>query len=219
MSGRDRPDATAADPFAGGTDAAEPSAAAGGAATEPSAAAAPVAQLSAAPPAGGSAAGATTDRGRSARDDDAEAGAPAVPTFAQLAVYFAVGLLFGIVLIKSEVVSWFRIQEMFRFQAFHMYGVMGSALLVAGPAVAMIERRGLHSATGEPIRIPPKAWGGGTRYVAGGLLFGVGWALVGACPGPMFALIGAGAEVVALALLGALAGAWTYGLLRPRLPH
>ncbi len=145
--------------------------------------------------------------------------APAAPSLAQLAVYFAVGLLFGIVLIKSEVVSWFRIQEMFRFQAFHMYGIMGSALLVAAPTVALIERTGLRAATGEPIRIPPKVWGRGARYIVGGLLFGVGWALVGACPGPMFALIGAGAEVLALALLGALVGAWSYGLLRTRLPH
>lgn len=144
---------------------------------------------------------------------------PAPPTIAQLAVYLALGVVFGVILIKSEVVSWFRIQEMFRFQAFHMYGVIGSALLVAAPAVGLIERSGLRSATGEPIRLAPKALGTGIRYAAGGLLFGVGWALVGACPGPMFALIGAGAEVVAVALLSALAGAWAYGWLRPRLPH
>jgi hypothetical protein len=141
------------------------------------------------------------------------------PTAAQLGVYLALGVVFGVVLIKSEVVSWFRIQEMFRFQAFHMYGVLGSALLVASPAVALIERSGLRSATGERIAVPPKALGRGIRYAAGGLLFGVGWALVGACPGPMFALIGAGAEVVAVALLGALVGAWSYGAARPRLPH
>jgi uncharacterized membrane protein YedE/YeeE len=144
---------------------------------------------------------------------------PPPPTLFQLAAYLLLGTVFGVVLIKSEVVSWFRIQEMFRFQAIHMYGVMGSALLVAVPAVALIERSGLRSATGEPITLVPKHLGSGTRYALGGILFGVGWALVGACPGPMFALIGAGAEVVAVALLGAIVGAWTYGALRPRLPH
>ncbi len=108
---------------------------------------------------------------------------------------------------------------MFRFQAVHMYGVIGTALLVAAPAVALIERSGLRSRTGEPIVLPPKRLGRGVRYVAGGLSFGVGWALVGACPGPMFALVGAGVEAIGVALASAIVGAWTYGTLRPRLPH
>jgi uncharacterized membrane protein YedE/YeeE len=144
---------------------------------------------------------------------------PAVPTAVQLGVYLLLGVAFGIVLIKSEVVSWFRIQEMFRFQAFHMYGVMGSALAVAAPAVALLERAGLRSVTGERIAVRPKALGSGARYAIGGLSFGVGWGLVGLCPGPMLALIGAGHRVVIVALLAALVGAWSYGALRPHLPH
>lgn len=167
----------------------------------------------------GDAHGPADDRSGSAHHPGGHPEAPPPPTPFQLAVYLLLGSAFGVVLIKSEVVSWFRIQEMFRFQAIHMYGVMGSALLVAAPAVALIERSGLRSATGEPITLVPKHLGSGARYALGGLLFGVGWGLVGACPGPMFALIGAGAEVVAVALLGAIVGAWTYGALRPRLPH
>ena len=108
--------------------------------------------------------------------------------------YFALGCLFGIVLIKSEVVSWFRIQEMFRFQSFHMYGVIISAVVVAGLSIALLKLAGVPTLAGEAISIPPRTLGKGYRYWIGGTLFGVGWALTGACPGPLFALTGAGHE-------------------------
>lgn len=133
--------------------------------------------------------------------------------------YFALGGLFGIVLIKSEVVSWFRIQEMFRFQAFHMYGVIISAIAVAGLSIALLRLAGVPTLGGEAISIPPKTLGKGYRYWIGGTLFGVGWALTGACPGPLFALTGAGLSVYVVAAFSALAGTWVYGYLRPQLPH
>lgn len=136
-----------------------------------------------------------------------------------LAIYLALGILFGIVLTKSEVISWFRIQEMFRFQAFHMYGVIGSAVSTAALSLHLIKRLGLKSLSGAPIVIPPKEMGSGTRYWLGGTIFGVGWALVGACPGPLFALIGNGVGVATAVLVSAVAGTWVYGALRPRLPH
>ncbi len=134
-------------------------------------------------------------------------------------VYLALGVLFGITLVKSEVVSWFRIQEMFRFQAFHMYGIIGSALAVAALSIAAIKRFHIRTLDGEPIDLPPKELGRGHRYWAGGAIFGVGWALTGACPGPLFALVGAGATVVSAAVVSAVAGTWLYGYLRPVLPH
>lgn len=140
-------------------------------------------------------------------------------TPASLVVYGLFGLLFGIVLVKSEVVSWFRIQEMFRFDSIHMYGIIGSAVAVAAVGVQLIKRLKLTTLHGEPIEIPPKAWGRGTRYWAGGILFGFGWALLGACPGPMFALLGSGVTVMLVAIASALAGTWLYGALRPHLPH
>ena len=133
--------------------------------------------------------------------------------------YFALGCVFGIVLIKSEVVSWFRIQEMFRFQAFHMYGVIISAVAVAGLSIALLRLAGVPTLAGEAISIPPKTLCKGYRYWIGGTLFGVGWALTGACPGPLFALTGAGLSVYVVAALSALAGTWVYGYLRPHLPH
>ena len=138
-----------------------------------------------------------------------------------LLVYVLLGAFFGLVLVKSEVVSWFRIQEMFRFQSFHMYGVIGSAVAVAALSVWLIKKLRVKTLGGEEISIPPKQWGTGigTRYWAGGTLFGFGWALTGACPGPLFALLGAGVGVIVLAIASAVAGAWVYGALRPRLPH
>ena len=133
--------------------------------------------------------------------------------------YMALGVLFGVVLTKSEVISWFRIQEMFRFQSFHMYGVIGSAIVVAALGLQLIRRSGLRSLDGQVITVPQKKMGNGTRYWLGGLLFGLGWGLVGACPGPLLALIGSGVGVVTVVLLSALAGTWAYGILRPRLPH
>lgn len=136
-----------------------------------------------------------------------------------LLAYLALGIFFGIVLTKSEVISWFRIQEMFRFGSFHMYGILMSATTVAAVSVALIKRIRPRTLGGEEIRISPKALGRGTRYWLGGLFFGVGWALTGACPGPLFALIGNGVGVIAVALLSAGAGMWVYGHLRPWLPH
>ena len=136
-----------------------------------------------------------------------------------LLVYFALGLLFGVILTKSEVVSWFRIQEMFRFQAFHMYGVILSALAVAAGSLALIRRLGLRTVQGEPITVAPKELGRGYRYGIGGTLFGLGWAFTGACPGPLFALVGGGVTVMLGAIARQLLGTWAYGLLRSKLPH
>lgn len=136
-----------------------------------------------------------------------------------LGTYMVLGALFGVVLIKSEVVSWFRIQEMFRFQSFHMYGIIGAAVVVAGLALQLVRRTDARSLNGEPIVIPPKIMGASTRYWLGGTLFGLGWGLVGACPGPLFALVGSGVSVMLVTLLSAMAGTWCYGALRSRLPH
>ena len=133
--------------------------------------------------------------------------------------YLFLGIAFGVVLSKSEVLSWFRIQEMFRFQSFRMYGIIGSAIATAAVSLLILKR--LHSKDwrGDTISIPPKELGSGIRYSVGGALFGVGWALTGACPGPLFALVGNGLSVMLIAVASALAGTWLYGILRPRLPH
>jgi uncharacterized protein len=147
-----------------------------------------------------------------------------------LLVYGLIGAYLGVVFVQSEVVSWFRIQEMFRFHSFHMYGIIGSAVVVAALSVQLIKRLGLTTVHGEPIRLSPKEWGDGpipgARYLLGGAAFGTGWALLGACPGPLFALIGIGAVapgtgllVLGVPLLGALAGTWAYAALRHHLPH
>lgn len=131
--------------------------------------------------------------------------------------FLLAGTGFGFVLTKAEAVSWFRIQEMFRFQSFHMYGLMMSAVLVAMISLALIRRFGVRSVDGEVIAIEPKPFTKGT--VIGGAIFGLGWAMTGACPGPLYALVGAGVYPIAVALLAALVGTWVYGLLQPRLPH
>ena len=131
--------------------------------------------------------------------------------------YAAAGMLFGMVLIKSEVVSWFRIQEMFRLQSFHMYGVIGSAIIVGIISVFIIKKFKIRSIDGEAIRLDPKKFNKGQIY--GGLLFGFGWALTGACPGPLFAQIGTGATVIIVTLFSAIAGTWVYGYVREKLPH
>jgi hypothetical protein len=136
-----------------------------------------------------------------------------------LVVYLLLGIAFGIVLTRSEVVSWFRIQEMFRFQSFRMYGIIGSAIATAAAFVALIKWAKLKSLSGEIIAMPRKELGSGVRYAVGGTIFGLGWALTGACPGPLFALIGSGISVMIVAVLSALAGTWVYAWLRPRLPH
>jgi uncharacterized membrane protein YedE/YeeE len=131
--------------------------------------------------------------------------------------YLAVGWLFGIVFVKAEIISWFRIQEMFRLQSFHMYGVIGTAVLTGALSVALIKKYKIKTIYGEPIQFHPKAFNKG--QIIGGLIFGLGWAMTGACPGPLFAQIGAGASVILVTLLSAVAGTWVYGLLRPKLPH
>lgn len=158
------------------------------------------------------------ERLREAADGDGEQSATTRPGLGIL-LYLLIGIGFGIVLVRSEVVSWFRIQEMFRFQSFHMYGIIGSAVVVAALSIQIIKRTGLRTVGGEPITINSKQWGKGVRYWLGGTIFGLGWALLGACPGPIFALLGSGVTVMAVALLSALLGTWTYAALRPRLPH
>jgi uncharacterized membrane protein YedE/YeeE len=131
--------------------------------------------------------------------------------------YLVLGMLFGIILVKSQVISWFRIQEMFRLQAFHMYGIIGSAILTAMISIALIKHFKLKAIDGSPITIPAKKFNWGNVY--GGLIFGLGWAVTGACPGPLFAQIGSGFLVITLTLLSAIAGTWIYGLLHDRLPR
>ncbi|MNF45250.1 hypothetical protein D3C85_165580 [compost metagenome] len=132
--------------------------------------------------------------------------------------YLLVGFVFGIVLTKSEAVSWYRIYEMFQFQSFHMYGIMGVAVATGLTGIQIIKRTKLKSIKGQPIEILDKEKGS-TRYWIGGVFFGLGWALVGSCPGPIFILIGAGFFPVILVLLGALTGTFIYGLLKDKLPH
>ena len=131
--------------------------------------------------------------------------------------YLAVGLVFGVVFVKAEIISWFRIQEMFRLQSFHMYGVIGTAVVVAAISVWLIKRYKVKTIHGESIEFHPKKFNKGQVY--GGLLFGLGWALTGACPGPLFAQIGSGFFVIAVVVLSAIAGTWTYGFFREKLPH
>ena len=131
--------------------------------------------------------------------------------------YMVVGMLFGVVFVKSEVISWFRIQEMFRLQSFHMYGIISSAVIVGMISVWLIKKLNIKTIYGETIDFHPKKFNKGQIY--GGLLFGFGWALTGACPGPLFAQIGTGASVIAVTLLSAIGGTWVYGLMKDQLPH
>ena len=131
--------------------------------------------------------------------------------------YGLLGVVFGIFLIKAEVISWFRIQEMFRLQSFHMYGVIGSAVIVGIISVWLIKKFKTKSIEGETIKLEAKKFNKGQIY--GGLTFGLGWAITGACPGPLFAQIGTGATVIIVTLLSAIAGTWVYGKFRNRLPH
>lgn len=131
--------------------------------------------------------------------------------------YGLVGILFGVVFVKAELISWFRIQEMFRLDSFHMYGVIGSAVIVGLISVQIIQRFNIKTAQGEPVAIISKPFHKGVPI--GGVLFGCGWAITGACPGPLFAQIGAGYTVVLITLLSAIAGTWVYGAIRNKLPH
>jgi hypothetical protein len=131
--------------------------------------------------------------------------------------YLAVGLLFGVVFVKAEVISWFRIQEMFRLQSFHMYGVIGTAVVVGMISVWVIKKFNIKTVHGETIQFHKKSFNKG--QVIGGVVFGLGWAMTGACPGPLFAQIGSGFAVITVVLLSAIAGTWVYGYFRERLPH
>ncbi|HEK20775.1 DUF6691 family protein [Mucilaginibacter sp.] len=132
--------------------------------------------------------------------------------------FILAGIVFGIVMIKSEAVSWYRIQEMFRFQSFHMYGIIGTAVILGIIAVYIIKKLKIRDIEGELISLPDKdkQW---TKYILGGLIFGLGWALTGACPGPMFVNIGYGYLSMIIVVGGALLGTYIYGVLRNRLPH
>lgn len=131
--------------------------------------------------------------------------------------FLIAGIFFGIVITKAELISWFRIQEMFRLQSFHMYGVIGSAVVTGMISVWLIKKFKIKSLDGEPIKIADKKFNKGQIY--GGLIFGFGWAITGACPGPLFAQIGTGALVVSVTLLSAILGTWVYGKFRDQLPH
>jgi len=133
-------------------------------------------------------------------------------------VALAIGVYFGIVLLKSEAAYWTRIQEMFRFGSIHMYGIMGTAVAIGAGTVWLVQRFGMRALGGEAIELAPKP----AQYKAqllGGIVFGLGWSLSGACPGPMYSLIGAGFLPLLVVLLSALAGTYAYGLVRERLPH
>lgn len=131
--------------------------------------------------------------------------------------YLLAGIFFGIILVKAEIISWFRIQEMFRLQSFHMYGVIGTAVVVGIISVWLIKRFHIRTIYGEPISFEDKPFDKGRIY--GGLIFGIGWAITGACPGPIFAQIGSGAIVAIITFLSAVAGTWVYAYFREKLPH
>lgn len=126
-------------------------------------------------------------------------------------------MVFGIILVKTEVISWFRIQEMFRLQSFHMYGVIGSAVITGMISILLIKKFNIKTISGEVIHITPRKFDKG--QIIGGLLFGMGWALTGACPGPLYAQIGSGFLTVIITLCSAVLGTWMYGRFRHRLPH
>ena len=131
--------------------------------------------------------------------------------------YLFVGLFFGVVLTKGEAISWYRIQEMFRLHSFHMYGVIGTAVVVGIISVWAIKKFNIKTLQGEKVIFHDKQFHWGT--VIGGFIFGLGWAITGACPGPLFAQIGSGFLVVIVTLFSAIAGTWVYGLLQKKLPH
>ncbi len=134
------------------------------------------------------------------------------------AFYLLIGTFFGIVMTKSEAVSWFRIYEMFRFESFHMYGIIGTAVVCGVVGIAFAKRSGWTTIDGEAWNLKPKDFTV-PRYLFGGTIFGLGWAMTGACPGPMFTLLGQGVWMIGLVILASLLGTYVYGVLRTRLPH
>ena len=131
--------------------------------------------------------------------------------------YLVLGIAFGIVFVKAEIISWFRIQEMFRLAAFHMYGVIGTAVVVGAISIFLIKKFNIKTIEGEKVVFHPKTFNKGQIF--GGLIFGLGWAITGACPGPLFAQIGSGFLAIIVTLLSAIAGTWVYGKFRDKLPH
>ena len=131
--------------------------------------------------------------------------------------FLILGSIFGIILVKSEVVSWFRIQEMFRFQSFHMYGIIGSAVLIGALSIILIKKLKIKTIKGEEINPTTKPFQ--KSNLIGGVIFGLGWALIGACPGPLYALIGAGNTIFILPIIGAFLGVLIYGIIKNKLPH
>lgn len=132
--------------------------------------------------------------------------------------YIIAGILFGIIMSKSEAISWYRIQEMFRFQSFHMYGIIGTAVLLGSIIVYLIKKFKIRDYYGKPIIFPDKDKRY-PRYIIGGTVFGLGWALTGACPGPMFVNVGYGYLGMLIVIFGALVGTYVYGLIKDKLPH
>lgn len=132
--------------------------------------------------------------------------------------FIIIGILFGMIMAKSEAISWYRIQEMFRFQSFHMFGIIGTAVILGSLAVFIIKKFKINDSQGNPITFQDKdkSW---LKYIIGGLIFGLGWALTGACPGPMFVNIGYGYWAMLIVILGALLGTYLYGLFKNKLPH
>ena len=141
---------------------------------------------------------------------------PKKETFFSYLKYLIIGMFFGIILVKSEVISWYRIQEMFRLQSFHMFGVIGLAVVTGIISVLLIKKFNIKTIHGEKIELPAKTFNKGQIY--GGLIFGFGWAITGACPGPLFAQRGAGFSVIIVTLLSAIAGTWVYGYFKEKLP-
>ncbi|MBQ4820935.1 DUF6691 family protein [Aquimarina sp. MMG016] len=133
-------------------------------------------------------------------------------------IYLVIGVFFGIVLFKSEAASWFRIYEMFQFGSFHMYGIIGSAVGLGIIIIQFIKRKNIKSFYNEEIHIPPKERSF-SRYMFGGIIFGLGWALAGACPGPMFVLLGAGYLPIFIVIISAILGTFLYGVIKDKLPH
>ena len=131
--------------------------------------------------------------------------------------FLILGFIFGVILIKAEVISWFRIQEMFKFQAFQMYGIIGSAVIIGIISVFLIKKYNVKTISGDEIKIEPKKFSKGN--IIGGLMFGLGWAMTGACPGPLFALVGSGLLIIGVVLLSAIFGTYVYGIMKDKLPH
>ncbi len=132
--------------------------------------------------------------------------------------FLSVGVLFGIIMTKSEAISWYRIQEMFLFDSFHMYGIIGTAVVAGLLVTTFIKRKQLQTIEGEKIKLNPKNMSI-PRYLLGGTVFGLGWALTGACPGPMYTLLGHGIAAILVVIISSLIGTLVYGILRPKLPH